>query len=199
MSLKFLSFIIAALIFLIAGTIFFMSDQNTIVSETETDFSTIGTPMENAPVSFVDLLSTAPSPVQQDVLDTIHLDEYYLYPCTENGTVKNVLMLVAQYKTDITGNNSISEAEESITSFEESMYSEWGHIIYEESFNPDLNIIGFADEAVNDEAVWAEKYRVGTLSDNKTKIYYGWVLNYIVVASSNGCMLSTMKSVYEIH
>lgn len=199
MNIKIFSFIIVVLILLIIGTIFLMPEGNITEPEAGTDFSTIGTPVENAPASFVDLLTTAPSPVQQKVLDNIYLDEYYVYPCNENGDIKNVLMLVAQYKANASGENSITNAEEAVGSFEDAIYSDWGHIVYKDAYIPNLNTVSFTDEKVIDEEVWAEKYRVGTLSDNKTKIYYGWVLNYILVASSKECLLSAMKSVYEIH
>jgi len=197
--MKIIVTIIVLLFALILGTIFVMSDKEVPVENGNTDFSVIGLPVDTPKPKFTDLLIDTPNPLQQSVLDNVYLDEYYLYPCDVNGIESTALVLVAQYKANGTGLNTFEQAQGAVKSFEDDLYADWGHIIYKEAFNKNLNIVNFVDEKVTDEEVLTETYRVGNLSDGKTKIYYGWILNYLTTASSKECLLETLKSIYPIH
>lgn len=199
MNIKIIFVVIFVLLVLIAGTFFGIQPKTENVPQTVTDFSAIGSPIVTPGKTFLDLLSGTPDPVQQKVLDNVYLDEYYLYPCTVNKKTTDVVVLVAKYKQNSEGINSFSNAEMAVKSFETEMYKKWGGIIYKESFQPNLSTKGFSDETLNNDQVLPNSYRVGTLSDNSTKIYYGWVLNYIIVAASKECLVGTMGSVYDMH
>ncbi len=202
MNIRIIIAVILLLIVLITGTLFLLQSKSGEVVDKIPDTSFIGVPTAPAlapGATFVDLLTSTPDSVQQKVLDNIHIDEYYLYPCNINNSISDVLVLVAQYKQNNLGINSFATAETALKAFENEIYKNWGHIIFRSSFQPNLYIQKFNDETVTDPHVWSEMYRVGTLSDNKTEIYYGWLLNYIVIASSKECLLGTMESVYGIH
>ena len=197
--MKIFAIIIVVLVGLIVGTVFLMPNKTENIENGHTDFSFIGVPTITPEPSFTDLLTSTPDSMQKTVLDNVYLDEYYVYPCEMNGVTSNALVLVTKSKPDATGMNSFAEAEKAIRSYENAIYKDWGHIIYKETYNPNLSTVNFSDESINDETVWAEKYRVGNLSDNTTKIYYGWALNYLIVAASKECLLETMRSMYPVH
>jgi len=199
MSIRIIIATICLLLVLIFGTFFWSQERNDAGNDSITNFPIISVPTLNPTTTFDELLTNAPDSIQQKVLDNIYLDEFYVSSCNSGDLVSDVVVLVAQYKQNPQGVNSILTAETAFTAFENTMYKNWGHLIYKQSFQPNLNIVTFSTETIVDSEVLSDKYRVGTLSDDVTKIYYGWVLNYIIVAASKECLLGSMKSVYHIH
>lgn len=164
-----------------------------------TDFSAIGVPTTATNTSFTSLLKQQPDETQQKVLDNIYLDEYYLYPCNITNPPTDVVVLVAQYKPNSAGLNTFQTAQSAVKTFEDDIYPNWGHLIFKDSFNAALSVRNFSEKGVSDPELVTETYRVGLSPDGQTQVYYGWVLNYIVVASSKDCLIETMKQVYSIH
>jgi hypothetical protein len=198
MNIRILSVIIFVLIISIAGTFLLQKNNDQTIVPVNSDFSIIGIPRP-APPLFTDLLTKTPNNLQQNVLDNVYLDEYYIYPCSYENQNTDVVVLVSKYKQDSSGVNSFIEAQTAFKSYENSIYQDWGHIIFKGSFKPNLEIITFDNESISNSDVLTDSYRVGKLSDNTTKIYYGWVLNYVLVASSKECLLASMESVYDVH
>lgn len=199
MKLRIILAIIVLLLTLIVCTLYFSKGGPDETPAEVTDFSTIGTPTTFVDTTFTSLLMLQPSATQKKVLENIYLDEYYIYPCTLNNVATDVVVLVAEYKPGATGINTFEAAEVALKSFETEMYPNWGHLVYKEAFNPAVIIRNFTDEPVSDPEVLSESYRVGVSADGKTKLYYGWVLNYVFVAASKECLVETMKRVYSIH
>ncbi len=149
-------------------------------------------------VDFSQLINKSNKPEQIQVLNNIYTDEYYIYPCVVDGVNEKVLMLVAR-SVERNGMMSIRPAQDAIQTYENDLYHDWGSIIFEKKFNPELQTMAFKEVPIQSDHILSNAYRVGTLSDNTTNIYYGWLLNYIVVAASEACLLKTMESVYDVH
>ncbi len=165
---------------------------------TVTDFATI-TVREDKPSDFRDLVSGSVSPEQEVLLENIFTDQYYLKSCTIEGKESPVLILIGKYKEGSNGINTFTESEEAMKAFEKNMYNDWGSILFPNNFSGIKKELAFQTKPVTDEYVLAETYRFAAVPETNQLLSYGWVLNYIVVATSERCLMSAMEDLYSIH
>lgn len=163
-------------------------------------------PVENSPQltrlepakNFTDALPKPLSAQAQKVVDQIHTDEYYNFECVDDGRQTSSLVLVGQYRS-VNGVNTFEASQRAMSVFEQVMYAEWGPLLIKSEFqvsNVDPQITSLR---VGDSEVLADSYRRLYFSDVNQSLYYGWLLNYVVIAASEACLFETMKDIYHVH
>ncbi len=148
--------------------------------------------------NFVDFLAVSPSPTQRQLHEEIYTDEYYVYPCLDGDQKSNAIVLVGQYKP-VNGENTFIQAQTAVSRFEKDMYRDWSRNLFVGEFNQSNDDPVISVVPVSDPHVLADTYRLLRYEDTRQEIRYGWLLNYLVVATTEQCLFATMESIYHIH
>jgi hypothetical protein len=106
---------------------------------------------------------------------------------------------VGKFVPNSQGINTFDKAVEKMSQFENKIYSDWGQVVFLEQFIPSFETPTFLTKSIQGYNIAADSYREGNLNTVNKKIYYGWVLNYIIVAADEECLLAAMEEIYHVH
>ncbi len=191
-----LIFIFLTLLVLV-GFWYFSSNSPVPIEEEYSDFPNI----ELTDIKTVnDFRNVVQSESQQSeaVMDALYTDEYYYYSCKESDLESRVLILVAKYTSE-NGINTFNPAVDTFSSFETRLLQDWGEVLLPSSTVATQDALTFSTRALNNEYILATEYRVAETSDKKYKVFYGWLLNYIVIATDQECLFKALEDLYHIH
>lgn len=174
----------------------FQSTDEVVRESSYVDLGEIAPP-EPPPETFSEFMKVPPSPAQEVLRQEIYDDVYTLTPCSDMSSA-SVLVLLGQYR-EIDGVNTFVAAQEAMVDFENDAYRDWGPAIFGASYVPSSLPPQISLERITNSHVLAESQTRLFHSDVNKSLYYGWTLNYLIVAPSSECLIETMESVYHIH
>jgi len=148
--------------------------------------------------AFEALLQSEPSAPLKEVINFTFADSYKLYSCTNGTTEEVALMLAGRHDGDLTtsGYETINSA---VRTWEPLAFNEFGHILL-----PDIDTasyqqqLSFEDVPVLSGSFITEVRRAKVqLGVKEAYVYYGWLMNYIILTTSETCMYQIANKVYH--
>lgn len=157
--------------------------------------------IELADIKSTDNFSTivsADSKEHTAVMASIYDDSYQYFTCKQNGIESRVLILIGQYVGQ-NGVNTFAPSVQNFRAFETRLLEDWSEVLLPTVATTTFGPLTFVTKPLNDEHIAVTEYRAGKTSDNKYQVYYGWVLNYILITTSENCLFETMEALYHVH
>lgn len=191
--------IFLVLTILVLGVFFFFgsSTLNQDSAQTFTELPTIELADVKSAENFSEII-TADSKEHIDVIASIYDDSYQYFTCKQGGVESRVLILIGQY-VDQNGVNTFAPSVQTFRAFETRLLEDWGEALLPSVSATAFGPLTFITKPLNDEHIVATEYRAGQTSDNMYQVYYGWVLNYIVITTNENCLFETMETLYDVH
>jgi hypothetical protein len=188
-----------ALTLLVLGVLVYFSSstRNSNPTQTFTELPTIELEDIKSTDNFSEII-TADSKEHNDVIASIYDDSYQYFTCKQSGKESQVLILIGQY-VDQNGVNTFAPSVQTFKDFETRLLDDWSEVLLPAVPATTFGPLTFTTKPLNDEHIVVTEYRVGQTSDNKYQVYYSWVLNYIVIATTEDCLFDTMEGLYDVH
>lgn len=191
--------IFLVLTMLVLGAFFLLSSSkfNQNPAQTFTELPTIELADVKSNENFSEIV-TADSKEHNDVMASIYDDSYQYFTCKQGGVESRVLILIGQY-VDQNGVNTFAPSVQTFRTFETRLLEDWGEVLLPSVSTTAFGPLTFSTKPLNDEHIVASEYYIGKTSDNMYQVYYGWVLNYIVITTNENCLFETMETLYDVH
>lgn len=182
------------------------ADEDDQIPDTYIEFSPLHPEVSTSPNVTPDIrniLKEKISPALNKVVNSMYIDNYHVFECDENSGGGQVMILTAKYDGSI-ARGGYDGAYQNIKAWESNAVADIGHILF-----PSLSL---QTAAVN--FVWFEPYEVNNshitaardfhkaqfyIGDQSYEMHYGWILNYVVFAPSQDCLVATMFALYHDH
>ncbi len=135
------------------------------------------------------VISSNPSNSFEQVLSELYLDTFLQFECVVPGRPSERALMVTT-RPDQNGNDTT--ARQAVLQWEPFMARDVGVALYPNLQDSDFNdtILDFSDVG-NDQL--AAQF---TVNGSARSIYYGWVLNFVVFATSKNCLTTAINDIY---
>lgn len=198
MNIKFIITLIFVGALSIAVVFVFMSKNSNVAgTATPTSFPVVSN-ISNKPASLTELFNQDLSNEHNVMMSLVQQNEYYLQNCTYENRENKTLILVAKYSQDENGNNTFASVDSAMKNFEDNVYADWGSVLFGNKYVPATDVPEFQIKRIKNLNIAADYYKFTKISKNHS-LYYGWVLNYLLISTNETCLLNAMEELYPIH
>ncbi len=151
--------------------------------------------------AFETLLVAPPSPALTEVIEMTYANSYKQYSCTTDDTNEVALMLAGRYDGDLVG-SGYETIERDMRAWENQILADLGHVLFPGVDTSNYKqIIVFEDVPFSDPESYGEDVRRARVlfGVEERYVYYGWLLNYVIITTSESCLKEVMRGVYHVH
>lgn len=194
----FITLLFVSLTLLVLGSLWYFSGQTSVPEQdTYTNLPRIELTDAKTQTDFTEVVE-ADSAEHEAVMNAIYTDEYYYFTCIQNNEESRTLILVSKY-VDENGVNTFEPSRKAFSNFESRLLEDWSEVLLPNVTTNNIGELKFTTRLLNNPHIVATEYRIGETADKSYKVYYGWVLNYIIAATNENCLFKTMEDLYGVH